>query len=354
MNNRSHKSCLVITYEKPLQLSKGFQFRWQFPQNNYDDITVQADRLIIEYRRKSRSIASKAFCKTRVEYLRRVALLLACLEGCAESPIYASASFSIDGKDATEIELSDDLRNLVLRYSGDHFSRKVIKNSFGSEDVAKVFRIAVSYYWAASNAYSQEERLKLLWGSFNALYRWIELRKVQGSIREVDALDKVNGLFINKPIFNRAVDVFVNEIETDYENFVRWKLLTGTRSRSIFMKSKSDSQLCKKRTRLRYLDEDTLVFMRDYGCENVGGKAFLKTEIEDSIANAVVHSDRGRKIAMLICRYTYVLRCDAMHANIEYPVFRANKEPGKHVLGDLLEATILDLADWIADIDGKA
>ena len=49
-----------------------------------------------------------------------------------------------------------------------------------------------------------------------------------------------------------------------------------------------------------------------------------------------------------MCRYAYILRCDGVHANREYPIFDSDAMSKKQVLGDLLEAVIVDLATWLA------
>lgn len=53
-------------------------------------------------------------------------------------------------------------------------------------------------------------------------------------------------------------------------------------------------------------------------------------------------------VAFLTRRYAYILRCDGMHADREYPVFSSNAMSKKQLRGDLLETVIVDFATWLA------
>lgn len=119
-------------------------------------------------------------------------------------------------------------------------------------------------------------------------------------------LDEVNKLFIREPIFVEAASVFSNEIEDSFKDFVRWKKLTGVKSRSICIAGAKGKQLDEKRNRLDMIDGNTLRFMRDFGCASVPGKKQLKEEIEAAIDRAVVDNSPARRNSLLLCRYIYM------------------------------------------------
>ncbi|THG34729.1 hypothetical protein [Adlercreutzia caecimuris] len=162
-------------------------------------------------------------------------------------------------------------------------------------------------------------------------------------------LDEVNNLFLREEVLNQAFRVFEDKIGDRYQDFVRWKYITSDKSSAFCIKKaeKSDSIASKKR-RLQTLDRETLKYMRDFGCRDVSGKQFLKNAISESIDTVEEESSSLRKTCMLLCRYTYLFRCDGVHANVEYPVFEKDGMREKGVLANLLEAAVIDFADWLA------
>lgn len=113
------------------------------------------------------------FNATRIKYLQLVALGLSCLSSDRQpTPVYSSAFYSIDGKADEGIEVPGCLINIELGNSVKQLPFLVVKRSFFDDRLAICLRIMIGYCWAAAQAISQEERLKLLWGSFNALYRY--------------------------------------------------------------------------------------------------------------------------------------------------------------------------------------
>ncbi len=163
-------------------------------------------------------------------------------------------------------------------------------------------------------------------------------------------LNEVNRLFIERDVLSRSLTKF-DDIFNDisYEEFVGWKLLTGARSKALHIVNED-----KKKTklsqldRLRYIDKEFLIFMRDRGCSDYLGKSFFRTKITELLPEAKSDRLRVRRVALLVCRYAYLLRCDGVHANREYPVFNSNAILKKQTLGDLPEAVVVDFATWLA------
>lgn len=96
------------------------------------------------------------------------------------------------------------------------------------------------------------------------------------------------------------------------------------------------------------MDRETLLYMRDCGCADAESKKRLKDEIDKALANCKCKTDPTRKTTMLLCRYIYIFRCDSVHANIEYPIFKPEREREKQIMGDLLEAAIIDYPEWLS------
>ena len=83
--------------------------------------------------------------------------------------------------------------------------------------------------------------------------------------------------------------------------------------------------------------------MNEYQGENREERLSRGIEIKLKYAPIVAYfsiykSDRlrVRRVALLVCRYAYILRCDGVHANREYPVFNPNAMLKRRLLGDLL------------------
>lgn len=347
MSGKKRQINFVVSYKRKARvaLCSPIKFEWSFRNCSPDKVTISDSEINISFERSS---STKPMNHTRINYLQLVAFLLACLEGAVEAPDYKTACCSTDGACSEPIELPDELRRMELGYSGTKFPYHVICKSLEKNELAKALRIAISYCWAAARAYSQEERLKLLWGSFNALYRCNCAQKnpEKKYMSERTQLDNMSKLLITENILNRALDVFEREIESKYKDFIRWKMLTSCSA--IKLEKKEEKSAGGKRKRLHQIDKETLSYMRDCGCGNVKGKGLLKEEIDSAIASASVEKDKSRKIAMMLCVYIYLFRCDAVHANIEYPIFKTKTEHEKEILADLLEAAVVDIADWFS------
>lgn len=106
--------------------------------------------------------------------------------------------------------------------------------------------------------------------------------------------------------------------------------------------------MVEKNKRLGCIDKESLICMRDRGCADYQGKSFFKTKINELLPDAKSDKIHVRRVALLVCRYAYILRCDGVHANREYPIFDSNAMAKKQVLASLLEAAAVDLATWLA------
>lgn len=346
----SHSIKIIINFEKPIKLKQPIAFERSFSNCKPDRITVHEKTIEILYERKSNTGKAAAINKTRIKYIQEILLALSCLDENGHSPQLESATYSKDDGQASIFELPKTLTELSCHYSGRMYGFRTIERCLQNDTVGKSLRIAISYNWAAFHAFSSEERFKLLWGSFNALYR--EFAKINGLKSRQDAkmIDEVVTLFNNKHVLNQALDVFKNEVDPyPYKSFVKWKILTGDKSKALYIKRDEDSGTLKvKKARLQTLDKDTLIYMRDCGCEDYDSKQNFKAAIEEAIIVSKENSSSLRKTCMLLCRYTYIFRCDGVHANIEYPVFGDDDQPKKEILGNLLEAAIIDFADWLS------
>ena len=117
-------------------------------------------------------------------------------------------------------------------------------------------------------------------------------------------LNEVNRLFIERDVLSRSLTKF-DDIFNDisYEEFVGWKLLTGARSKALHIVNED-----KKKTklsqldRLRYIDKEFLIFMRDRGCSDYLGKSFFRTKITELLPEAKSDRLRVRRAALLVCR----------------------------------------------------
>lgn len=339
---------LVISFEEPLGLKGSIAFERRFPTCSPDIVSISRDGIEIRYVR-SRALLHNALCKRRCDCVKDAVLVLTCMEGVESGPVLKCATLSADGKRGRAVELPQNLMGLCCEYSGRRFERGTAERSLGDGELAKALRISISYCWAASKAFSEEERLKLLWGSFNALYRYYAKSIGASGLCEARMLDEVNNLFLSGDVLTRSLSVFDSELSRSYESFVRWKLLTSSKSRQLYVGKETSKKKADENTRrLCALDKDTLMFMRDDGCGDLPSKARLKALIDHNIGSIETNSPL-RKACMLLCRYIYIFRCDGVHANLPYPVFKAKEaDSEKRVMGDLLEAAVIDFAAWLA------
>lgn len=343
---------LEILFDKSLNLC-GLPYRWRelYSKDVYDDVAVEKDKIVITYSRSSSAGKGRAFNRTRIAYIQLAMLALCSCEAVVDEPRLISATYALNGKRAEDIALPDDLTSLEINWLGTRFPETAVKRSFGDSWLAKSIRIAISYRWASLRAFSQEERLKLLWGSFNALYREYARYKNPSARRlfEQDMLDYMNNLFLERNVLNRALRVFDEEIEPlGYKEFVQWRILAGPRCKALFVKDSGD-KTSNQAKRLGLLDKETLMNMRDCGCKDYKTKAELRIAIDGRLKTGVAPANPIRKVSMLLCRYIYIFRCDGVHANTVYPVFKSRGDEERRVLADLLEAAVTDLMEWFAD-----
>lgn len=341
---------ISLVFESPIKLNSAIQFKKTIPKDYLDSVTINKNAVVISFERAWGYPKAKYLCKTRVDYLRWLLLSLACIDGMEQPPCIAAVSCLLDRKGTIELEVPHELNNALSTFNGTRYPDGVVRRSLRGDAIAKSLHIAISYSWAASGAGYPEERLKLLWGAFNALYRGYA--EATGSNTKNDALmlNRVNQLFVEHDVLIHSLIKFDQIfIHRGYEDFVSWKLLTGTRSRSLHIANNDKKYVDpEKIKRLGYIDKESLIYMRDRGCADYQSKSLFKTKINELLPDAKSDRLRVRRVALLVCRYAYILRCDGVHANREYPIFDSAAMSKKQVLGDLLEAVTVDLATWLA------
>ena len=341
---------ISLAFESPIKLNSAIQFKKTISKDYLDSVTINKNAVVISFERAWGYPKTKYLCKTRVDYLRWLLLSLACIDGMEQPPCIAAVSCLLDRKGTIELEVPHELNNALSTFNGTRYPDGVVRRSLRGDAIAKSLHIAISYSWAASGAGYPEERLKLLWGAFNALYRGYA--EATGSNTKNDALmlNRVNQLFVEHDVLIHSLIKFDQIFNhRGYEDFVSWKLLTGTRSRSLHIANNDKKYVDpEKIKRLGYIDKESLTYKRDRGCADYQSKSLFKTKINELLPDAKSDRLRVRRVALLVCRYAYILRCDGVHANREYPIFDSAAMSKKHVLGDLLEAVTVDLATWLA------
>lgn len=341
---------ISLVFESPIKLNSAIQFKKTISKDYLDGVTINKNAVVISFERAWGYPKAKYLCKTRVDYLRWLLLSLACIDGMEQPPCIAAVSCLLDRKGTIELEVPHELNNALSTFNGTRYPDGVVRRSLRGDAIAKSLHIAISYSWAASGAGYPEERLKLLWGAFNALYRGYA--EATGSNTKNDALmlNRVNQLFVEHDVLIHSLIKFDQIFNhRGYEDFVSWKLLTGTRSRSLHIANNDKKYVDpEKIKRLGYIDKESLTYMRDRGCADYQSKSLFKTKINELLPDAKNDRLRVRRVALLVCRYAYILRCDGVHANKEYPIFDSAAMSKKQVLGDLLEAVTVDLATWLA------
>lgn len=340
-------------FQKEIALLKTITFERSFPNCNADIVTVTNKGIQIAFERTRKVPEAKIFGKTRIDYIRWIILLLSCLENNPFAPSIASVSYSLNEDTPKNLKIPEELQQTITEYSGIHFPYTTIDKALKSDCSSEALKIAISYCWVASKAISQEERLKLLWGAFNALYRWYGKSQNLKNPREITMLDATNKLFLSQNVLVKTIRQFDKALRDPiWKNLIRWKVITSSRSSSLYiqMKDKQDVHNAKC-DRLLLLDKDTLAYMRDIGCGEVEGKQSLKRAIDTLLPHAKNDKVSLRRACLLACRYAYIFRCEGVHANKVYPVFNAKSESEKQFVNDLLESVIVDFATWIASND---
>lgn len=174
-NAKPKQSCRVhvsLLFKKEIALLKPISFERAFPNCSADRATVTNKGIRIAFERTRKVSGAKIFGKTRIDYIRWIILLLSCLEDNPFAPSVASISYSLNEDTPKNLKIPEELQQTITEYSGIHFPYTTIDKALKSDCSSEALKIAISYCWIASKAISQEERLKLLWGAFNALYRW--------------------------------------------------------------------------------------------------------------------------------------------------------------------------------------
>lgn len=132
------------------------------------------------------------------------------MDGIEQSPRIATASCSIDGECGTELEVPHDFNDAFPTFSGVRYPDSVVGGSLHDDaiarslQIARSLHIAISYSWAASRAGCPEERLKLLWGAFNALYRGYAEATGSNATNDARMLNSVNQLFVEHDVLFRS------------------------------------------------------------------------------------------------------------------------------------------------------
>ena len=324
---------ISLAFESPIKLNSAIQFKKTISKDYLDSVTINKNAVVISFERAWGYPKAKYLCKTRVDYLRWLLLSLACIDGMEQPPCIAAVSCLLDRKGTIELEVPHELNNALSTFNGTRYPDGVVRRSLRGDAIAKSLHIAISYSWAASGAGYPEERLKLLWGAFNALYRGYA--EATGSNTKNDALmlNRVNQLFVEHDVLIHSLIKFDQIFNhRGYEDFVSWKLLTGTRSRSLHIANNDKKYVDpEKIKRLGYIDKESLTYMRDRGCADYQSKSLFKTKINELLPDAKSDRLRVRRVALLVCRYAYILRCDGVHANREYPIFDSAAMSKKHV-----------------------
>lgn len=352
-NAKPKQSCRVhvsLLFKKEIALLKPISFERAFPNCSADKVTVTNKGIRIAFERTRKVSGAKIFGKTRIDYIRWIILLLSCLEDNPSAPSVASISYSLNEATPKNLKIPEELQQTIIEYSGIHFPYTTIDKALKSDCSSEALKIAISYCWVASKAISQEERLKLLWGAFNALYRWYGKSQNLKNPREIAMLDATNKLFLSQNVLVKTIRQFDKALRDPiWKNLIRWKVITSSRSSSLYiqMKDKQDVHNAKC-NRLMFLDKDTLIYMRDIGCGTVKGKQSLKSAIDTLLPHAKTDKVPLRRACLLACRYAYIFRCEGVHANKVYPVFNAKSESEKQFVNDLLELVIVDFSTWIA------
>ena len=314
---------ISLVFESPIKLNSAIQFKKTISKDYLDSVTINKNAVVISFERAWGYPKAKYLCKTRVDYLRWLLLSLACIDGMKQPPCIAAVSCLLDRKGTIELEVPHELNNALSTFNGTRYPDGVVRRSLRGDAIAKSLHIAISYSWAASGAGYPEERLKLLWGAFNALY--CGYAEATGSNTKNDALmlNRVNQLFVEHDVLIHSLIKFDQIFNhRGYEDFVSWKLLTGTHSRSLHIANNDKKYVDpEKIKRLGYIDKESLTYMRDRGCADYQSKSFFKTKINELLPDAKSDRLRVRRVALLVCRYAYILRCDGVHANREYPIF---------------------------------
>lgn len=255
--------------------------------------------------------------------------MLSCLEDNPFAPSIASVSCSLNEDTPKNLKIPEELQQTITEYSGIHFPYTTIDKALKSDCSSEALKIAISYCWIASKAISQEERFKLLWGAFNALYRWYGKSQNLKNPREIAMLDATNKLFLSQNVLVKTIRQFDKALRDPiWKNLIRWKVITSSRSSSLYiqMKDKQDVHNAKCK-RLMLLDKDTLTYMRDIGCGAVKGKQSFKSAIDTLLSHAKTDKVPLRRACLLACRYAYIFRCEGVHANKVYPVSTRKANP---------------------------
>ena len=347
---QSCKTHVSLLFEKEIALSKPISFERSFPNCSADIVTVTNKGIQIAFERTRKVSEAKIFGKTRIDYIRWIILLLSCLEDNPFAPSIASVSYSLNEDTPKNLKIPEELQQTITEYSGIHFPYTTIDKALKSDCSSEALKIAISYCWVASKAISQEERLKLLWGAFNALYRWYGKSQNLKNPREIVMLDATNKLFLSQNVLVKTARQFDKALRDPiWKNLIRWKVITSSRSSSLYIRDKDNQNAHRtKCNRLMFLDKDTLIYMRDIGCGTVKGKQSLKSAIDTLLPHAKTDKVPLRRACLLACRYAYIFRCEGVHANKVYPVFNAKSESEKQFVNDLLELVIVDFSTWIA------
>lgn len=280
---------ISLVFESPIKLNSAIQFKKTISKDYLDSVTINKNAVVISFERAWGYPKAKYLCKTRVDYLRWLLLSLACIDGMEQPPCIAAVSCLLDRKGTIELEVPHELNNALSTFNGTRYPDGVVRRSLRGDAIAKSLHIAISYSWAASGAGYPEERLKLLWGAFNALYRGYA--EATGSNTKNDALmlNRVNQLFVEHDVLIHSLIKFDQIfIHRGYEDFVSWKLLTGTRSRSLHIANNDKKYVDpEKIKRLGYIDKESLIYMRDRGCADYQSKSLFKTKINELLPDAV-------------------------------------------------------------------
>lgn len=269
---------ISLAFESPIKLNSAIQFKKTISKDYLDSVTINKNAVVISFERAWGYPKAKYLCKTRVDYLRWLLLSLACIDGMEQPPCIAAVSCLLDRKGTIELEVPHELNNALSTFNGTRYPDGVVRRSLRGDAIAKSLHIAISYSWAASGAGYPEERLKLLWGAFNALYRGYA--EATGSNTKNDALmlNRVNQLFVEHDVLIHSLIKFDQIFNhRGYEDFVSWKLLTGTRSRSLHIANNDKKYVDpEKIKRLGYIDKESLTYMRDRGCADYQSKSLFK------------------------------------------------------------------------------
>lgn len=259
------------------------------------------------------------------------------------APEISGCNLLVKGAAVGDGPLAPELSRLIRTHLADDASSTMpadvdLSCLFEGGALGNTVYTCLSFLYASRAKAPANERFRLLWSGFNTLYRYAYARDQKvSSGREFEQLAHVCEIIQGTCPMQHSLLVYRRH---------RDQILGGI---NLFAYASRRLQDGKRQQRLKRMDGALLDRMKCL--KRRSSETFLVDRESMRWAySCTPRQDDRVEIGFLVCEYLYALRNRYFHGVASYPLFFDKPDPLLDALCDLLEASVLDLLDYLISL----